>query len=137
MKFFSAMCAIWLLTCPVSGEDTAVIPRDSTASSFIPLLPDSLGRDGLRYYIYPEEKPYFQYEMGILKSPDPYHVELNPGGIFTVDPAVDLEMIYPLESRHKILLQKNDMDTLSRKPKLPFYWHPYEKKKQGGQKEKQ
>ncbi|MBN1559943.1 hypothetical protein JW998_06815 [candidate division KSB1 bacterium] len=136
MKILNAMCVLSLLCCPLGGEDRVIIP-DSTAPSFIPLLPDSLNRDSVGYYILPKEKPYFQYETGILHAPDPYHVELNPGGIHAVDPTVDLEMIYPLASRQKILLQKNDLDKLPHKPNSWFYFKPEIKKRPQDRKEKE
>ena len=113
-------CFVLLSFFPLWGETQkdkeAPSEQDTTLTPFVPLLPDSLYKDSLRVWISPEIRPEFQYRMGILEGPDPYTVELNPGGIYKVDPTVDLGMIYPLQTRQKILLEKSEKNKALKKP---------------------
>jgi hypothetical protein len=75
---------------------------------FTPIIPDSFDTTSLHVFIYPERSKKFQYDNGLVIVPDPESIELNPGGIQYADPSVDLGMIYPLETRQKIVLEKKE-----------------------------
>ena len=132
MKIFIIVILIGMLSFPLLGEQgpkkLAQVPKDSTIAPFVPLIPDSLMRDSLRVLLNPEKNSRFQYRMGILKGPDPYSVELNPGGIYKVDPTVDLGMIYPLETRQKLLLKKKT-ESEEKKKRLKRFEELYLKEK--------
>lgn len=106
MKLF-VIVLIVSITSPIVAQDKPQPegPNPRNAPGFKPLIPDSLRPRHLMPFLHPERDPEYQKRHGV-KLVDPYNVELNPSGIIDADPTVDLGMIYPLNTRKKLLLKK-------------------------------
>ena len=72
----------------------------------------------VKKFLHPELEKDFQYKNGVIIK-DPHTVELNPGGVYEADPTVDLGMIYPYQTRQKVILQKNGYQFPPKLKKLP------------------
>ncbi len=119
--------ALMLFGClPLFGKEKPQAPQQPEKPKFVPLLPDSLKPKDLNPFLHPERDPQFQKQHGVILVPNPSKVEPNPGGLIEADPTVDLGIIYPLETRHRIMLKNktkaSPADTL--KPKLDLKKKP-------------
>ena len=108
---FVRIVFICLLFCvALFAEQETDVLEDSTESKSSPSphsIPnlDLLQKLPLHPVPFPEMRIPFERNTGILLAPDAKSVEPN-GLIFEVDPTVDLKMIYPKETREKILEEK-------------------------------
>ncbi|MBN1479084.1 hypothetical protein EH223_15430 [candidate division KSB1 bacterium] len=130
MKIVIFFLSVGFLSMPLSSKEEVKqkaeprleVPSDSSIVPFVPIFPDSLNQDSMSVLIYPELRPHFQQDMGIILVPDPHSIELNPGGMIEVDPTVDVGMIYPYRTRQRLLLEKEG--TIKMLPKRYHYYLP-------------
>ncbi len=110
-----------LLIVPLLAEDVKLkqkeqqndeqVPKDNNHSQVVPIVPDSLRSWQIKPYVDPQWDKDFQQRHGVLIVPNVEEIELNPGGIITADPSVDLGMILPNSTRQRIVTPKDRAST--------------------------